>query len=353
MNLNEQDVFQTFIETPKELTKYQGFSAYERERLIREIGLKSDEFLYNKQRLEYQREENKFTNQYEKDWIYKEWKYEVARGATQIVGGVLDIASGGAGVVASVANMVGQTAVNQVFSSGYEGMPEFPPRYLRGDNFITDMRFNAPVPYRGHYKQVPGKTRYFNYDNPHARDNLAYLSLGARHGARAGGGLMGIVGGGLTIAEAYETFDIKDTYRRNKYALAEKKLATEGDILNKRHEYERKNLLDDLWAMSANVVYPQLNANLVFRLYNKHMGLKDIHMVQYYPKGRLLDYIKQYYREYGYNLMVRDFECVGIMNVVKHLRYQHIYEISYPNIGIQEMIRARALAGIKVIPWVQ
>lgn len=72
MNLNEQDIIQTFIETPKELTNYSGFSAYEREQMIRRIGINSEEYLYNMQRLDFQREENKFTNQYEKDWLYKE-----------------------------------------------------------------------------------------------------------------------------------------------------------------------------------------------------------------------------------------------------------------------------------------
>lgn len=67
MNYNEQDVLNTFIETPKELTNYSGFSAFEREMMIRKIGMNAEEFLYNKQMLDYQREENKFNNQFEKD----------------------------------------------------------------------------------------------------------------------------------------------------------------------------------------------------------------------------------------------------------------------------------------------
>lgn len=177
--------------------------------------------------------------------------------------------------------------------------------------------------------------------------------MGSRSASRAMGGAMGIVGGGLTIAEAYETFNIKDEYRKQKYALAEQKLATEGDILNRRHEFERKNLLDDLWAMSANVNYPQLNTNIVYKLYNEHIGVADVHMVQYYPKGKLLDYIKEYYREFGYNIMVRNFECTGFKDVKKHLRYQFIYEINHPNICVQEMVRGRALSGVKVVSWVQ
>lgn len=265
----------------------------------------------------------------------------------------MDVATGGAGVVASAVNMVGQTTINKVFDSGYGGGVQPYMRNIEGDGFTTDIRFNSPAMYRGHYREVPGKTNYFNYNNPYARNNLAYLSMASRRGAQAGGGLMGIVGGGLTIAEAYETFNIKDEYRKQKYAMAEKKLASEGDILNKRHEYERKNLLNDLWAMSANVVYPQLNANIVYKLYNESMGINDIHMVQYYPKGKILEYIKNYYREFGYNIMVRNFECTGIKDVKKHLRYQFIYEINHPNICAQEMIRARALAGVKVIEWRQ
>lgn len=101
------------------------------------------------------------------------------------------------------------------------------------------------------------------------------------------------------------------------------------------------------------MVYPQLNANIVYRLYNSSMGLADVNMIQYYPKGKVLEYIKNYYKEFGYNIMVRNFECTGIANIQNHLRYQFIYEINHPNICVQEMIRARALAGVKVVEWVQ
>lgn len=133
MNLNDQDILQTFIETPKELTNYSGFSAYEREKMIREIGLRGEEYLYNKQMLEYQKEENKFTNQYEKDWLYKEWKYEVARGATQIVGGVLDVATGGAGMISTLGNM----AFERTMKYGIENDTGISAPYYSTYNFQT------------------------------------------------------------------------------------------------------------------------------------------------------------------------------------------------------------------------
>lgn len=166
-------------------------------------------------------------------------------------------------------------------------------------------------------------------------------------------GLGGIIDGALSIGEAIESHSIREEYRKQKFDLAEKKLSAQGDILNRNYEFDRKNMLDDLWAMSANVIFPQINANIVYKLYNKHFGLNDIHMIQYYPKGKLLQYIKNYYREFGYNILVRDFECTGVESIINHLRYQYIKEINHPNISITEMIQARALAGIKVIPWTQ
>lgn len=67
MNLNNIDVIRDIIETPKELTKYSGVSIYERERLIRELGIRSAEYLYNKQQIEFDKRQAKFLDTYEKD----------------------------------------------------------------------------------------------------------------------------------------------------------------------------------------------------------------------------------------------------------------------------------------------
>lgn len=70
MSFNEQDVFKTVIETPKELTKISQFSAYEKEQLIRNLQITQYEYAYDKQMIEYQRRENKFMNKYEEDMNY-------------------------------------------------------------------------------------------------------------------------------------------------------------------------------------------------------------------------------------------------------------------------------------------
>lgn len=78
-----------------------------------------------------------------------------------------------------------------------------------------------------------------------------------------------------------------------------------------------------------------------------------MYLVQYYPTRELLQYIKDYYREFGYRILVRDFECTGADCVKIHMRYQFIYELNHPNVCVTELIRTRALMGIKMVPWVQ
>lgn len=67
MNLNNIDVIRDIIETPKELTKYAGVSVYEREKLIRELGIRSAEYMYQKEQIEFDRRQAKFLDTYEKD----------------------------------------------------------------------------------------------------------------------------------------------------------------------------------------------------------------------------------------------------------------------------------------------
>lgn len=67
MNWADIDVIKTIIETPKELTKYTGFNPYERERLMRELGFKYDEYMYEKEMLDIQRDYYKFMKTYETD----------------------------------------------------------------------------------------------------------------------------------------------------------------------------------------------------------------------------------------------------------------------------------------------
>lgn len=134
------------------------------------------------------------------------------------------------------------------------------------------------------------------------------------------------------------------------FNLTNQKLLAEGNYLNVRHEHDRNMILREIWEQSANVSFPQLNSALVYKEHNKQRNLNDIHMVQYYPSGKLAEYLKKYYREFGYQIMVRNFECTGIDSIKNHLRYQFVYENIYNDITIKSLIQTRAMQGIKVIP---
>lgn len=50
----------------------------------------------------------------------------------------------------------------------------------------------------------------------------------------------------------------------------------------------------------------------MFREENKQFDLSDIYLVHYYPDGQQLDFLKKYYREYGFTLIAPDVHCYGI-----------------------------------------
>lgn len=361
MDFNEQDVFQTFIEVPKIMTKQSNYSPFEREQLIRKIGLRGEEYLYNKNMIEYQKTENKFTNQYEQDYNNLQRKYGIGRGVMKMIGGGMDMVIGGTGsaVAYSAINWVNPMGDSWVlnrrpggnYGFDYE-MYEFSPQERFTHSFHRPSAEYINF-YKGRGRPPNRRAQFIHTGTPWAIDNRRMAHYALSQAGNTAHGLGGIIDGALSIGEAIESHSIREEYRKQKFDLAEKKLSAQGDILNRNYEFDRKNMLDDLWAMSANVIFPQINANIVYKLYNKHFGLNDIHMIQYYPKGKLLQYIKNYYREFGYNILVRDFECTGVESIINHLRYQYIKEINHPNISITEMIQARALAGIKVIPWTQ
>lgn len=154
----------------------------------------------------------------------------------------------------------------------------------------------------------------------------------------------------MNIGRSYDMWYTKDPRRQQMFDLTNKKLMSEGDLVNARHEHDRMSLLRDIWEASANVSFPQLNSALIYKEHNKERNLNDVHIIQYYPSGRLANYLREYYKEFGYQLMHRDFECTGIDSIKTHLRYQFVYENNYNDISIKSMIGLRAMNGIKVIP---
>lgn len=112
------------------------------------------------------------------------------------------------------------------------------------DKYHRDQREKAGKSRKGNKKKY---TEFWNVggsmDYMENRRN-AFWGLRATQGGISGIG--SIVQGALVIAEAYDRWYVEDEKRKQKYALAEAKLTAQGDILNKRHEYDRANLLEEI-----------------------------------------------------------------------------------------------------------
>lgn len=359
MNYGDVDVIQTIVETPKELVKYTDFDPYAREKMIRELGIQHEEYLYEKATIEFDRDENKFMKKYQEDVNYTDWKYSVARGGLQIAGSIvgigMDIATGGA--TAAIRNMILPQGAfgtyadkfrNSLGGAAFGFMP-----YSRGQTYLEGIR----PPYTQYIDRYGGRGRpptrryeAWSYGTPNWQYNRRMIRNAAMEAGQAAmGGLSGIVSGALTIARAGEDWRNENYRIQNEFRIAEERLAARGDITNKRFEHERANLLADIYAQSANTFHPAMNSNLIYKLYNKEINLQNVHLTIFYPGGKLKDYLNQFYTEYGYEILERNFICHGAAEIKRHLRYQFIYEINHSNEDIKEMIQGRALLGIKMI----
>lgn len=156
------------------------------------------------------------------------------------------------------------------------------------------------------------------------------------------------VKGGINLADAmWETGNV-ETDRKARFALGVREFDVKGARMQQQHLTNQANDMARLSQMSSRIQYPQMNSGLIYKQYNASEGLSDVYITQYYPSGKLLKYIKEYYKEYGYEILVRDFFCLGVSSIKRHLRYTNIFKNEYPNQRIRALIEARALNGIMV-----
>lgn len=154
--------------------------------------------------------------------------------------------------------------------------------------------------------------------------------------------------GAIDLVDAAQEYTNKERNRKARYAIGLREFDIKGEKMQKQHEVNRANSMERLWQMSSRVQHPQMNSGLIYKQFNKSEGLNDVYITQYYPSGKLLRYIKEYYKEYGYEILVRDFTCIGIENITRHLRYINIFRNEHSNARIRALIEARALNGIFV-----
>lgn len=161
-------------------------------------------------------------------------------------------------------------------------------------------------------------------------------------------GVEQMVKGGINLVDALWESGNAEIDRKARFAVGSKELDVKGARMQKEHEVNRLNAMDRLSQMSSKIQYPQMTSGLIYKEYNKSEDLNDVYMTQYYPSGNLLKYIKEYYKEYGYEILVRDFTCNGVESIKRHLRYINIFKNEHTNERIKTLIQARALNGIFV-----
>lgn len=162
------------------------------------------------------------------------------------------------------------------------------------------------------------------------------------------GGLEQAARGAVDAADAAWEYRNVEIDRKARFAIGLREFDIKGARMQQQHLTNRANDMSKLSQMSARIQYPQMNSGLIYREFNKSEGLNDVYITQYYPSGKLLKYIKEYYKEYGYEILVRDYTCIGVNNIKRHLRYSNIFRNEHTNIRVKAMIEARALNGIFV-----
>lgn len=162
------------------------------------------------------------------------------------------------------------------------------------------------------------------------------------------GGLEQAARGAVDLVDATWEYRNTEIDRKARFAIGVREFDIKGARMQQQHLTNRANDMSKLSQMSARIQYPQMNSGLIYREFNKSEGLNDVYITQYYPSGKLLKYIKEYYKEYGYEILVRDYTCIGVHNIKRHLRYSNIFRNEHTNIRVKAMIEARALNGIFV-----
>lgn len=165
------------------------------------------------------------------------------------------------------------------------------------------------------------------------------------------GAAASVVGGIIGVGKDVEEWDVADRQRKERFELGSLQLETKGNLMAANHMAQHELDLNKIHAMSNKVIYPHYRNDIIFRAVNQTFGFKDIYMVQYFPSGGLKKFIDMYYEQYGYEIMVRKFVCMGIGSIKKHLKYSTIEECHHENQSINEMIKARAMNGIKVVRY--
>lgn len=184
---------------------------------------------------------------------------------------------------------------------------------------------------------------------------VAYGASGwnpAGWGAAAAAGAAGaaaLVGQGANMAFSKQLYDLN----REEHAMVSshgmRSLENRGLLIAAKHQDAQASERLAILNMQHNVSYPANSDALMYREENKQFGLTDIHLIRYYPEGDQLRFLVNYYKEYGFNVIVPNVRCLGASWIHDHIQYVKITSNAYENETIKRMIEERALNGITMV----
>lgn len=177
-------------------------------------------------------------------------------------------------------------------------------------------------------------------------------------GAAPGLGLLatglGLVGGGVSLGTSLVNMQRshreEDEERSDRFKYATENFRLRGEQMHIQHsEAERQEMVQIRNMANANT-YGNTTHAINYQSYNEHFGTTDIHLAYYRPSGDVLERLKWYYQEFGFDLMVPDQWCFGITSIRGHIRYTQILEnSSCSNQSIRALIEGRLLAGVRIV----
>lgn len=169
--------------------------------------------------------------------------------------------------------------------------------------------------------------------------------------ATAGLGMIGGVGGSIAQGAGLGLrHNEEDEERADRLRHTTDSFKLRGEQMHVQHqEAERQEMVQIRNMANANT-YGNTTHAINYQGFNEHYGTTDIHLAHYRPTRDVLERLKWYYEEFGFDLMVPNQRCYGISTIKGHIRFSQIVEnTSTPNQTIRSLIEGRLLAGVRIV----
>lgn len=182
--------------------------------------------------------------------------------------------------------------------------------------------------------------------------------MGSGVGAGLGVGLLttglGIMGGAIGARSQRDSMQTRhseeDEERADRLRHSMENFKLRGEQMQVHHQEAERQEMVHIRNMANSNTYGNTTHAINYQGFNEHFGTSDIHLTHYRPAGDVLERLKWYYQEYGFDLMVPDQYCFGISSIKGHIRFSQIQENrGSDNPTIRALVEGRLLAGVRVV----